>query len=140
MPEVLESYSVTSEQGYLLRIVALDLAAFARFMSEKLVHLPGVRGVKPSIVLSSTKRTSVSASHHADRIVAALAAKISPFSPRQSRPASIACGPVIVLLHRAADARRPQRRVAEKSVRQLHFGDDSGECEATAGTSARERV
>jgi len=131
MPEVLESYSVTSEQGYLLRIVALDLAAFARFMSEKLVHLPGVRGVKPSIVLSSTKRTSVSASHHADRIVAALAAKISPFSPRQSRPASIACGPVIVLLH---------RRVAEKSVRQLHFGDDSGECEATAGTSARERV
>jgi hypothetical protein len=25
------------------------------------------------------------------------------------------------------------RRVADDSVRQLHFGDDSGECEATAG-------
>ena len=99
--------------------------------------------------------------HHADRIVVAVATKISRFSTpgrgqrallaavshardslwhRVSRPARrLACSSSAAEVQidcantSVTSIRWDMRRVADDSVWQLHFGDDSGECEATAG-------
>ncbi len=57
-PEILECYSVTGEADFVLRIVATDLKAFADFLSERLLRVPGVRSVRSSIVLHRIKQTT----------------------------------------------------------------------------------
>ncbi|QDO96821.1 Lrp/AsnC family transcriptional regulator [Ferrovibrio terrae] len=57
-PEILECYSVTGEQDFVLRIVAKDLKAFADFLSNRLLRVPGVRSVRSSIVLHTIKQTT----------------------------------------------------------------------------------
>jgi Lrp/AsnC family leucine-responsive transcriptional regulator len=57
-PEILECYSVTGEQDFVLRIVAKDLKAFADFLSDRLLRVPGVRSVRSSIVLHTIKQTT----------------------------------------------------------------------------------
>ena len=57
-PEILECYSVTGEQDFVLRIVAKDLKAFADFLSARLLRVPGVRSVRSSIVLHTIKQTT----------------------------------------------------------------------------------
>jgi Lrp/AsnC family leucine-responsive transcriptional regulator len=57
-PEILECYSVTGEQDFVLRIVARDLKAFADFLSDRLLRVPGVRSVRSSIVLHTIKQTA----------------------------------------------------------------------------------
>ncbi|PJI43746.1 Lrp/AsnC family transcriptional regulator [Ferrovibrio sp.] len=57
-PEILECYSVTGEQDFVLRIVARDLKAFADFLSDRLLRVPGVRSVRSSIVLHTIKQTT----------------------------------------------------------------------------------
>lgn len=57
-PEILECYSVTGEADFVLRIVARDLKAFADFLSERLLRVPGVRSVRSSIVLHQIKHTT----------------------------------------------------------------------------------
>lgn len=57
-PEILECYSVTGEQDFVLRIVARDLKAFADFLSNRLLRVPGVRSVRSSIVLHTIKQTT----------------------------------------------------------------------------------
>ncbi|MFN3401065.1 MAG: Lrp/AsnC family transcriptional regulator [Ferrovibrio sp.] len=57
-PEILECYSVTGEQDFVLRIVAKDLKAFADFLSDRLLRVPGVRSVRSSIVLHTIKHTT----------------------------------------------------------------------------------
>lgn len=57
-PEILECYSVTGEADFVLRIVAKDLKAFADFLSERLLRVPGVRSVRSSIVLHQIKHTT----------------------------------------------------------------------------------
>lgn len=57
-PEILECYSVTGEQDFVLRIVAKDLKAFADFLSHRLLRVPGVRSVRSSIVLHTIKQTT----------------------------------------------------------------------------------
>ncbi|MBS4045050.1 MAG: Lrp/AsnC family transcriptional regulator [Alphaproteobacteria bacterium] len=56
--EILECYSVTGEQDFVLRIVAKDLKAFADFLSDRLLRVPGVRSVRSSIVLHTIKQTT----------------------------------------------------------------------------------
>lgn len=56
--EILDCVSVTGESDYILRIVAADLQAFARLVSERLVELPGVKMVKSSIALRRIKRAT----------------------------------------------------------------------------------
>jgi len=56
--EILECYSVTGEQDFVLRIVARDLKAFADFLSDRLLRVPGVRSVRSSIVLHTIKQTT----------------------------------------------------------------------------------
>lgn len=57
-PEILECYSVTGEADFVLRIVARDLKAFADFLSERLLRVPGVRSVRSAIVLHQIKHTT----------------------------------------------------------------------------------
>jgi Lrp/AsnC family leucine-responsive transcriptional regulator len=57
-PEILECYSVTGEADFVLRIVAKDLKAFADFLSQRLLRIPGVRSVRSSIVLHQIKHTT----------------------------------------------------------------------------------
>ena len=57
-PEILECYSVTGEADFVLRIVARDLKAFADFLSERLLRVPGVRSVRSAIVLHRIKHTT----------------------------------------------------------------------------------
>jgi Lrp/AsnC family leucine-responsive transcriptional regulator len=57
-PEIQECFSVTGEADFILRIVARDLKAFADFLSQHLLRVPGVRAVRSSIVLHRIKQTS----------------------------------------------------------------------------------
>lgn len=56
--EILECYSVTGEADFVLRIVAPDLKAFADFLQQRLLRIPGVRSVRSSIVLHRIKQTT----------------------------------------------------------------------------------
>ncbi|HEX6958792.1 MAG TPA: Lrp/AsnC family transcriptional regulator [Ferrovibrio sp.] len=56
--EILECYSVTGEADFVLRIVAPDLKAFADFLTQRLLRIPGVRSVRSSIVLHRIKQTT----------------------------------------------------------------------------------
>lgn len=53
--EILDCLSVTGEADYILRIVAPNLHAFARFLSDKLMKLPGVKTVRSNIGLRRIK-------------------------------------------------------------------------------------
>lgn len=53
--EILDCLSVTGEADYILRIVAPDLNAFAVFLSDKLMKLPGVKMVRSNIGLRRIK-------------------------------------------------------------------------------------
>jgi len=57
-PEILECWSVTGEADFVLRIVAPDLKAFADFLSQRLLRVPGMRSVRSSIVLHRIKQTT----------------------------------------------------------------------------------
>ena len=55
--EILDCMAVTGEADYILRIVAPDLDAFARFITDRLIKLPGVKMVRSSIGLHRIKRS-----------------------------------------------------------------------------------
>lgn len=57
--EILDCLSVTGEADYILRIVVPDLNAFARFITERLINLPGVKMVRSNIGLRRIKRGHV---------------------------------------------------------------------------------
>ncbi len=50
-PEVMECYLMTGESDYLLRVVAVDLAAYQRFLMDHLTRVPGVANIKSSFAL-----------------------------------------------------------------------------------------
>lgn len=56
--EILDCLSVTGEADYILRIVAPDLTAFAAFLSDKLMKLPGVKMVRSNLALRRIKSAS----------------------------------------------------------------------------------
>lgn len=53
--EILECLSVTGEADYILRILVPDLHAFAGFLADKLMKLPGVKMVRSNIGLRRIK-------------------------------------------------------------------------------------
>lgn len=50
-PEVMEGYLMTGEADYLLRVVVPDLAAYERFLMDRLTRVPGVASIKSSFAL-----------------------------------------------------------------------------------------
>ena len=54
-PEVLECYLMTGPRDYLLRVVAADLAAYERFLKEKLTRIDAVASIESSFALKQVK-------------------------------------------------------------------------------------
>jgi DNA-binding Lrp family transcriptional regulator len=57
-PEVLESYSMSGTNDYLLRIVAASIEAYERFLSTHVLQIAAVRSVNTSFVLRTKKSTT----------------------------------------------------------------------------------
>lgn len=53
--EVVECYHIASDFDYLLKIILSDMAAYQRFMIEKLANLPNIKKVHSSFVMSEVK-------------------------------------------------------------------------------------
>jgi Lrp/AsnC family leucine-responsive transcriptional regulator len=58
-PEVLECYLMTGPRDYWLRVVVPDLAAYERFLKEKLTRLEGIASIESSFALEQVKYTNV---------------------------------------------------------------------------------
>ena len=58
-PEVLECYLMTGPRDYLLRVVVADLAAYERFLKQKLTKLSGIGSIESSFALEQVKYTNV---------------------------------------------------------------------------------
>jgi Lrp/AsnC family leucine-responsive transcriptional regulator len=58
-PEVLECYLMTGPRDYLLRIVAADLAAYERFLKQKLTRVDGISSIESSFALEQVKYSHV---------------------------------------------------------------------------------
>ena len=58
-PEVLECYLMTGPRDYLLRVVVSDLAAYERFLKQKLTKLTGIASIESSFALEQVKYTNV---------------------------------------------------------------------------------
>ena len=56
-PEVVDCYLMTGQRDYLMRIVVRDLAAYERFLKEKLTRLDGVASIETSFALGQVKRS-----------------------------------------------------------------------------------
>jgi Lrp/AsnC family transcriptional regulator, leucine-responsive regulatory protein len=56
--EVLECYSVTGDFDYVLKVVAQDLPALSRFLTNTLLRLPGVAAMRSSVCMDELKCTS----------------------------------------------------------------------------------
>lgn len=54
-PEVLQCYAVTGNADYVLRVVIPNMAAYDKFLSEKIFTLPGVNQVKSNFALREVK-------------------------------------------------------------------------------------
>jgi len=58
-PEVLECYLMTGPRDYWLRVVVPDLAAYERFVKQKLTRLDGVASIEASFALEQVKYSNV---------------------------------------------------------------------------------
>jgi Lrp/AsnC family transcriptional regulator len=58
LPEVVESYAMTGEVDYLLRVVTRDIRSYERLLRDALLNLPTVREVHSQIALSRVKSTT----------------------------------------------------------------------------------
>jgi Lrp/AsnC family leucine-responsive transcriptional regulator len=54
-PEVLECYLMTGPRDYWLRVVVPDLAAYERFLKQKLTRMEGIASIESSFALSQVK-------------------------------------------------------------------------------------
>jgi Lrp/AsnC family leucine-responsive transcriptional regulator len=57
-PEILECYTISGDFNYLLKVVATDLKSFSNFLTERLMHVPGVSGVRSMVCLEEIKQAS----------------------------------------------------------------------------------
>lgn len=63
-PEVMETYLMTGDFDYFLRIVVPDLPAYEKFLMEKLTKLTGIASIKSSFALKEiVHRTALPISH-----------------------------------------------------------------------------
>jgi len=58
IPEVLSCHNVTGEADYFLQVVAKDLEAYGRFVSDVLRKLPGVTSIRSSLSLREVKAST----------------------------------------------------------------------------------
>ncbi len=58
LPEVIECLLLTGDSDYQLRVVAPDLEAYARFVTDTLMRLPGVASIRSGVVLTEVKGLS----------------------------------------------------------------------------------
>ena len=54
-PEVLECYSITGEEDYLLKVMVRDVEEYENFMLNKLAKIPAISRIKSFVVLSTLK-------------------------------------------------------------------------------------
>ncbi|MGW4334861.1 Lrp/AsnC family transcriptional regulator [Rhodococcus koreensis] len=54
VPQVIEAQRLFGEPDYLLRVVAANLSSYQQFYDASLVSLPGVQGMKSTIVMKQT--------------------------------------------------------------------------------------
>ena len=59
-PEVLQCYATTGNADFVLRVVIEDMAAYDRFLNEKLFTLPGISQVHSNFVLRAIKDETAS--------------------------------------------------------------------------------
>ena len=57
-PEILECYTISGDFDYLLKVVATDLKSFSNFLSDRLMQVPGVSGVRSMVCLEEIKQPS----------------------------------------------------------------------------------
>ena len=57
--EVLECYLMTGPRDYWLRVVVPDLAAYERFVKQKLTRLDGIASIESSFALEQVKYSNV---------------------------------------------------------------------------------
>jgi len=57
-PQILECYSVSGEDDYLLKVVAHDLKSLSTFLTDRLMQVSGIDDVRSMICLEEIKRTS----------------------------------------------------------------------------------
>ncbi len=58
MPEVLEAHLMLGESDYLVRVAVPDVAAFERFMTDKLHRLSGIKETRSSLSARLVKHTT----------------------------------------------------------------------------------
>ncbi len=54
-PQILECYSVSGEDDYLLKVVAHDLKSLSNFLTDRLMQVPGIDDVRSMIALEEIK-------------------------------------------------------------------------------------
>ena len=57
-PEIIECFSMSGDWDYLLRIVAIDVSDYERFLMDTLLEHPSVGGASSHFALSLTKYTT----------------------------------------------------------------------------------
>jgi Lrp/AsnC family leucine-responsive transcriptional regulator len=57
-PEILECYTISGDFDYLLKVVATDLKSFSNFLTERLMQVPAVSGVRSMVCLQEIKQAS----------------------------------------------------------------------------------
>ncbi len=57
-PQILECYSVSGEDDYLLKVVARDLKSLSTFLTDQLMQVPGIDDVRSMIALEEIKPAS----------------------------------------------------------------------------------
>ena len=57
-PEILECYTISGDFDYLLKVVAVDLKSLSAFLTDRLMQVPGVAGVRSMVCLEEIKPAS----------------------------------------------------------------------------------
>ncbi|MNR79274.1 Leucine-responsive regulatory protein [compost metagenome] len=57
-PEILECYTISGDFDYLLKVVAIDLKSLSSFLTDRLMQVPGVAGVRSMVCLEEIKPAS----------------------------------------------------------------------------------
>jgi len=66
MPEVVACHMVSGKADYLVEVVVPDLAAYRRFLVDKLLDLPLVKGVRSNVALETLKAMAALPLDHLD--------------------------------------------------------------------------
>jgi Lrp/AsnC family leucine-responsive transcriptional regulator len=64
-PEILECYAISGDFDYLLKVVATDLKSFSNFLTDRLMQVPGVSGVRSMVCLEEIKPPGALPLNHA---------------------------------------------------------------------------